>query len=323
MLTDLRGYENLGTPQYFFELLCSLNNDDETIWSKRDIEQLFYNKIIDNRSIFDGCLVLGFKISIIILDHNDRITINKKFKDYLFSQKQMCDKFVEFLFTALNKDENFHVIFSSEHISYDIIYHSTQINNSAFGFKYSNFKQLLIDFDIIQIHPSKELKKYILNSRYKKIFDKIILPEIKKRKIGLEDLKKSFDQQQIYGEEAELFVLKFEKERLENKDGIDWVAEYSIAEGYDISSYQSKESVTNDLFIEVKSFIGNPYFFWSRNEMDVSRIKGDSYFLYLVNRNKINERDYKPLMIQNPFKNVLSNNDWIKKIEKYKIEYKV
>ena len=126
----------------------------------------------------------------------------------------MRDKFVEFLFQALNQDEIFHSIFSSEHISYDIIYHSTQINNAAFGFKYSNFKQLLIDFNVIQIHPTKELSKYILNSRYKKILDKIILPEIKKRKIGIEELKKSMEQQQILGEEAEIFVLNFERKRL-------------------------------------------------------------------------------------------------------------
>ena len=261
MLTDLRTYDNLGTPQYFFELFSSLKNDNAVIWTRRDVEQLFYNKNINGRSVFDGCIVLALKISVITIDEFENISLNEKFKDFLFSEKQMCDKFIEFLFLALNEDDNFHDIFSSENISYDIIYHSTQINNSAFGFKYSNFKQLLIDFDVIQIHPSHELKKYILNSRYKKIFDKIILPEIRKRKIGIDELRKSLEQQQIHGEEAEIFVLKFENDRLENKKGIDWVAEYSIAEGYDISSFQKKESFINDCFIEVKSYVGNPYFF--------------------------------------------------------------
>ena len=66
---------------------------------------------------------------------------------------------------------------------------------------------------------------FIINSRYKKLFDKIILPEIKKRKIGIEELRKSLEQNNIYGEEAELFVLKYERDRLNNKVGIDWVAE--------------------------------------------------------------------------------------------------
>jgi hypothetical protein len=322
MLNDLRTYDNLGDPNYFFKLFSSLKNDEAGIWTVRDAEQLFYNKNINGRAIFDGCLVLALKISIIELDEYEKISINRKFKDYLLTENQMCEQFVEFLFQALQQDEIFHSIFSSEHISYDIIYHTIQINNSAFGFKYSNFKQLLIDFDVIKIHPTKELRKYIINSRYKKIFDKIILPEINKRKIGINELKKSIEQQQIHGEEAEIFVFNYEKERLANKIGIDWVAEYSIAEGYDISSFQKVESEYNDCFIEVKSYSGTPYFFWSQNEVDISRIKGDNYFLYLVDRNQMNKDGYKPIIIKNPFKEVLQNDSWIKQIEKYKIQLK-
>lgn len=319
MLNDLRIYDNLGDPVFFYELFNSLKKDETGGWSIRDAEQLFYNKNINGRTVFDGCLVLALKISIIVIDDSERLTINEKFKDFLFSEKQMSDKFVEFLFQALNQDEVFYSIFSSEHISYDIIYHTPQINNSAFGFKFSNFKQLLIDFDVIQIHPTKELSKYILNARFKKVFEKIVLPEIKKRKIGIDELTKSLQQQQIHGEEAEKFVLNFEKQRLMNKNGIDWVAEYSIAEGYDISSFQRIESENNDCFIEVKSYAGSPYFFWSRNEVDISRIKGDHYFLYLVDRVEMKKENYKPLIIQNPFKNVLENSKWSKQVEKYRI----
>jgi hypothetical protein len=319
MLNDLRTYDNLGDPLYFFELLKSLSGSEAIVWTIRDTEQLFYNKNINGRTVFDGCLALALKISVISIDDSGRITINERFKNSLFSEKQMCDKFVELLFQALNQDEVFYSIFSSEHISYDIVYHTPQINNSAFGFRFSNFKQLLIDFDVIQIHPTKELSKYILNLRYKKVFEKIILPEIRKRKIGIEDLKRSMEQQQIHGEEAEIFVLNFERKRLEEKDGIDWVAEYSIAEGYDIASYQKMDSESNDCFIEVKSYAGSPYFFWSRNEIDISRIKGDHYFLYLVDRNQMKNEGYEPLIIQNPFKNVLENIGWSKQIEKYRI----
>jgi hypothetical protein len=319
MLNDLRKYDNLGDPIYFYELLNSLKKGEAGSWVVRDAQQLFYNKNINGKTVFDGCLDLALKISIISIDDSERISINEKFKDFLFSEKQMCDKFVEFLFQALNQDEVFYSIFCSEYISYDIIYHTPQINNSAFGFRFSNFKQLLIDFDVIQIHPTKELSKYILNARYKKVFEKIVLPEIKKRKIGIDELKKSIEQQQIHGEEAELFVLNFEKERLENKEGIDWVAEYSIAEGYDIASFQNKKSDINDCFIEVKSYAGNPYFFWSRNEIDISRIKGDNYFLYLVDRSQMNNFGYRPLIIQNPFKAILEDEKWSKQVEKYKI----
>lgn len=321
MLNDLRKYENLGDPIYFYELLSSLNNDESVKWLTRDIEQLFYNRNINSRNVFDGCLDLALRISLLTIDDSNQITLSEKIKGFLFSEKQMRDKFVELLFQALNEDEVFYSIFSSEHISYDIIYHTPQISNSAFRFKFSNFKQLLIDFDVIQIHPIKELRKYILNGRYKKVFEKIVLPEIKKRKIGIEELQKSIEQQRIHGEEAENFVLNFEKHRLRQKYGIDWVSKYSIAEGYDIASFQEIESEMNDCFIEVKSYIGTPYFFWSRNEMDISRIKGDHYFLYLVDRNQMNNEGYVPIIIQNPFINVLEKNEWSKVVEKYRIAF--
>lgn len=323
MLVDLKAYYNLGTPQYFFDLLSTLNNKTTTEWKMRDIEKLFYNKIIDGRDIFDGCVALALKIEILSIDESEIITINGRLKEHLFSKQQMCDKFVEFLFLAVKEDDNFQNIFSPVNISYDIVYHSVQISNSAFMFQYSNFKQLLLDFEVIKTHPTKELKRYILNSRYKKLFDKTILPEIRKRKIGINELKMSIEKQQLYGEEAERYVLNYETKRLENKSGIDWVAEYSIVEGYDISSFQTIESIENDCFIEVKSYVGNPYFFWTRNEMDTSSIKGECYFLYLVDRNQISDENYKPLIIRNPYKNILQNNNWTKQIEKYRFELKI
>ena len=128
------------------------------------------------------------------------------------------------------------------------------------------------------------------------------------------------EQKQIYGEEAELFILAFERTRLNNKKGIDWIAEYSVAEGYDIISFNTISSTKNDRCIEVKSYSGSPYFFWSRNEMDIARIKGDEYYLYLVDRNQINNEDYTPIVIQNPYKNVLNGTEWIKTVDKYKVE---
>jgi hypothetical protein len=323
MLKELRTYYNLGTPQYFFELFNSLKNNTATIYSKRDLEQLFYNRNINCRSIFDGCLELAFNIGILIIDETDTVRLNKTFQDFPFSKKQMCDKFVECLFLNLKDDDDFQNIFSSKNISYDIIYHSVQITYGAFGLKYASFKQLLIDFEIIKVHPITEIKKFIINSRYKKLFDKTILPEIKRRKIGIEEFQISLEQQQIYGEEAEKFVLKFEYDRLNGSKTIDWVSEYSVAEGYDIASFNDESSMVNDRFIEVKSFNGQPYFFWSRNEIDIARIKKYEYYLYLVDRDKINYSNYTPLIIQNPYLEVYNNEaHWDQRVEKIRFAIK-
>lgn len=321
MLKELSKYENLGTPSFLFELLKTISNNPDEVWYLESILSFFRNRVIDDRRIFDGCLPLLNAIGVVSINFEEKVLVEEKFILYLESEHLMIDKLTERLMIALNSDSVFHDIFCSEFISYDVIYRLIQIDNAAFPLKYSNFKQLLIDFNILQEHPTRRINKYIINSRYKKVFDKMVLPEIKKRKIGIEELQKSLEQNQIHGEEAEKFVLKFEENRLNGEKEIDWVAEYSASDGYDIASYETTDSIVHDRFIEVKSFIGEPYFFWSRNEMDIARIKRSSYFLYLVDRSKISLPGYSPIIIQDPHENVLMNSSqWEQRLEKIRFQ---
>lgn len=320
MLNELRRYRNFGTPNYFFELLSTLKGNQKAIYTRNDIGKLFYNRVIDGRSIFDGCIELAIKIKILVFENNF-LSVSTGVVDSLNSISQMRDKFIEYLFKALKEDTEFHKIFCSDYLSHDIIYKSLQINNRAFSLKYSNFKQLLIDFEAIKTHPTTELNNYIINNRYKKLFDKTVLPEIKKRKIGIEEFQQVMEQQQIYGEEAERFVLNFEFSRLNKQKEIAWVAEYIVNEGYDIASYNNESDELPNRFIEVKSYDGEvPYFFWTRNEYSVAKRKKDEYWLYLVNRSLMNNIDYTPILLQNPYE-ILINDDehWDVQIEKCKI----
>lgn len=113
--------------------------------------------------------------------------------------------------------------------------------------------------------------------------------------------------------------MEFETKRLSNKQ-IDWVAQYIVNEGYDIASYNEKDDEEYNRFIEVKSYEGNkPYFFWSRNEVNVAKRKLENYWIYLVNRKEMNNEGYEPIMKQNPIANILNNENWDEQIEKYKI----
>lgn len=321
MLKELKSYENLGTPSYFFQLLNILMENPLAEWKIKDVNQLFYNKIVDGRSVFDGCVELAIKIELIFLQR-DSLRLDYRFAGDLKSESQMKDKFVELLFRAVANDDDFHQIFSSKHLSYDVIYKSFQLGSNAFSFKFSNFRQLLIDFDVIRHHPTPEIKSFIFNPRYKKLFDKAILPEIKKRKVGVDELKRKMEEQQIYGEEAERFVLAFEKRRLSEKDFIEWVAEYVANEGYDIASYDNEKDSDHNRFIEVKSYAGRkPYFYWSRNEFSVAKRRQNNYWLYLVNRDEINSDGYIPIMIQDPYEAIFKSNRWIEQVEKYKFEW--
>ena len=319
MLVELRKYDNLGTPKFFFELFTNILTTN-SIWKNADIEKLFYNKIIDNKTVFDGCLPFANSLGLILYDKSDNIFLNRELIEALTTQEILQNKIVEIILEKLKDDINFLNIFSQNNLSFDIVYKQYQINNSAFDFKFSNFKQLLLDFEIITVHPNMKSFKFILNDKYKHLIDAKVLPEVRKKMISVEQLKKDLEVKQKNGIEGEKFVLEFEKKRLLNKAGIIWVAEYSVAEGFDILSFDKIDSIENDRYIEVKSFSTNPYFYWSKNEIDVAKNKHDNYFLYLVDREKIKQVDYQPIIIKNPIKNIFNNAEWIKEIENYRIE---
>jgi len=319
MLSDLRKYENLGTPNYFYQLskIMSQNPSD---WSLNNLHEIFSNQVIDGRMNFDGCLLFAISVELILDDNDDNFSLNPIFQDYLVSDTYLQNKLLEQIFIVLSNTLEFHEIFNSQYISYDVVYNNIQITNSAFKFKYSNFKQLLIDFNFISPHPDKHFKKYIINGKYKKLFDKHILPSIKKERFGIDELRKQIEKNNLYGEEAELFALEFEKKRLighKKIEKIEKISDYHVNAGYDIISFDSIESEILDRCIEVKSFNGKESFFWSRNEIEVSKLKENEYYLYLVDRSKIHNKDYCPKIIQNPHKNVLQQDKWNKRIEKY------
>ena len=319
MLEELSKYENLGTPAYFNELLRLLQSSEEQ-WNQKEVNGHFFNRMIDDRSLFDGCVPLLRFIK--VLEHKKgRLIINTEFVDYLQSDEYLKAKLLEWFFSEAKNDEVFYEIFSSENISYDIIRQSIQIANSSFKFKYANVRQFLLDFDFLQPHPDRHIRKFIINSSFRKIFEINVLPEIRKRKVGIEELEKQLSIKQIHGEEAEIFVMEFEERRLLPDKQPERISLYSVNAGYDIVSFNDKSSADPDRFIEVKSYTGKPRFYWSRNEVDVAKVKKDSYFLYLVDRSRLKSDGYTPIIIQNPYKNLIakSSKKWSREIDGYRI----
>jgi hypothetical protein len=322
MLKELSRYENLGTPKYFWELAHLLHGESKS-WNIDNIGQHFFNRSIEGKSVFDGCLPFAESTKLITISGTGIVTLSPIFETYILNEKYLRNKIVQTLFEALKDDDMFHEIFCSETLSYDIIHRSVQISNSAFLSRYANFKQLLINFGFLAPHPDIKVRKLIIAPSYKKLFDSYALPEIKKRKVGIEEFEKGLAQKQIYGDEAEDFVLDYEKKRLTGHlkiEKIEKISQYDAGAGYDVVSYDDLTSLEPNRFIEVKSYSGSPSFFWSRNEMDTARVKKDSYFLYLVDRSKVQFDGYKPLIVQNPHLNILENPaQWSKRVESYHI----
>lgn len=157
-----------------------------------------------------------------------------------------------------------------------------------------------------------------INEHYESIFTKVQKRE--RQKLSLESLKKQQELQEIQGEVAEEFVIGYEKARLFSTilaDKVKHISGIDVCAGYDIVSYEDDTSVQYDRFIEVKSFLGQPHFYWSKNEIEVATLYGDKYYLYLVDAERFAENGYAPTIIRNPSKTVIESDSWLMQATSY------
>lgn len=179
-----------------------------------------------------------------------------------------------------------------------------------FGFSVSAalFRNILIQYKAL-CECSGGLQ---ISSKYEPLFGE--LQKKTRVKKSLEKLKLQLEQQEKQGEMAELFVLEYEKKRISNailNKKIKRVSVIDVAAGYDIVSYDSDEAVGYDRFIEVKSYVGSPHFYWSSNEIETAKLYGNKYYIYLVDVSKIADEKYVPDIICNPEEEIIESEKWI------------
>jgi len=312
MLKELSHYENLGTPGFFWEMLRQIN-DSDTHWTSISLSEHFFNRILDGESVFDGCVPMAKAIGVLHTDEKEGLKIDSSFKEFLVSETFMRAKILERILISFGDDADFQLIFSSEYLSYDIVYNLIQVDQAAFGFKHSNFRKFLISFGFLSQHPDSKIKRLVVPTKYRRLFDMRLVPEVKRHKIGIGNLQANLEQKRIAGVEAEEFVVRFEKVRLSTHpkpETIQRISDYDVGAGYDVVSYEDVTSEVFTRFIEVKSCSIDHRFFWSKNEVLQARLRKNQYFLYLVDPKKIGKADYIPLIIQNPYDNVFLDKSW-------------
>jgi hypothetical protein len=144
----------------------------------------------------------------------------------------------------------------------------------------------------------------------------------RRRLISQDELLRNLEKQREQGIIAEKWAVEFEKRRVLNPDlteKIKMISDIDVRAGYDILSFNDQNSTHYDRCIEVKSYSGLIHFFWSRNESEIAYLKGDYYFLYLIDIHKINNPNYLPIIIQNPKKVLLEDSSWIVETQTYLI----
>jgi hypothetical protein len=274
-------------------------------------KNIFYN-LTRTTSLKD--VDINFIITFLCKAKYLKINNNKIIKKLRFDSNLVFEELILFYYSILtnNKQLNTALFVNSK---FTIIDDKISIEIFSVQIKFRIFFTILQNLGLL-IKTDKKgvviIKSYVLA---KKFLSRPL------KKISPEEFEKEQEQKKIYGIEAEKFVLTFEKKRLGNKE-IDWVAKYIVNEGYDIASYNEMNDLRYNRFIEVKSYDGpKPYFYWSRNEYTVAKRKKEQYWLYLINRSEMNNENYKPVMVQDPFNSILKNDDWDKQVDKYIIKF--
>lgn len=206
-------------------------------------------------------------------------------------------------------------IFDSDVFSFNSSQGKYLIKSNAFPLSHAAIRNYLLNTGALQTIDAGFLS--IPTSSEKEFEDQILK---RRTKISLEALLKQQERQRQRGLESENFVLQLEQKRLPLKsNSIKRISDFDVSAGYDIASFESSDSVTYDRFIEVKSFTKDCRFFWSSNEIDTARIKQGSYYLCIVDYNKITQPGYFPLFIQNPTTEIFDSGKWIINVASYEI----
>lgn len=309
MLTELKKYNNLGSIDEIIYLLTETLSDEPK--SINDIEKF----CLSNTSYYNiparGIVALLEFISAISYCERG-IFLNKFGHDLLESviDGTFTRKIIKTLLSKIILEEMYSDFLELESISFDFIHEAYVIKNSHISFKYAGIRNFLINSGFFKL-SSQISSLLIINESYTDFLIEVIKPA--RGKLSLEKFKEMQILKEKYGQEAEEFVLNYEKKRLSGHLQLEKISQISTIDvnaGYDIISFDSVKSEVYDRFIEVKSFSKDICFYWTKNEIEVSKNKGASYHLYLIDRDNMNQIGYKPYIIVNPYELVFKNNTW-------------
>lgn len=247
------------------------------------IEILRYIKLIDERNIIFYLTRAGEEV----LDNVNEF--NKKF----LKKMQQDGSIKLFIQKLINEEQNNNVF----------------VSNSTILYKYSGLRNFFINTGVF----------IVVNDNLFKIHKTYINYFVDESSMSLEMLEKILENEKEQGKIAEKFVLEYERKRLKDKSNkIKIISNENTLAGYDIISYKSKRDNTS-IYIEVKSYSKNRIFITS-NEIEKAKEYGELYYIYMVNMKNIENVTYEPRIVQNPYKNIILNDNYKKKIELISIE---
>lgn len=212
-------------------------------------------------------------------------------------------------------------VFKIDMFSFNIQAQRVYFKNELFPLAYSSLRNTLINQGFFEIEHHPQTSTLYVATPFEIEIQKF--SQKLRTTFTLEQLRIKIEKDSIAGEKAEAFAFEFEKKRLQEplSSKVRIISSLDVSAGYDILSFDSDESVEFDRFIEVKASKRGNDFFWSSNEYEFAKLKGNQYFLYLVDLSKINDQDYVPTMIINPASSIMDSGDWLVETETFHVRH--
>ena len=233
-------------------------------------------------------------------------------------------KLVDKLFLTLSKHRLVGEFINSRTIVIAQDSQEIRLRSSQIPLKYSSLRNLLITLGIVA-RDSLSKTMLVVHADYQgwfgdKMSEWIFANEVSNG-LRLDKLLANMKRNQESGRRAEEFVIEFERRRLVGHPKLNFVqiiSEENAKAGYDILSFANIDSIFIDRFIEVKSYAGEPVFYWTQNELEIAKLKADAYFIYLVDSQKIGIEGYSPKFIQDPANVLFPSQDWDRECQSFR-----
>lgn len=314
---------NLGNPETIRFVIQTVNSFQESI-PLPDLKKYCSENSIELVYSFDGIADLLDFIGWLVPEKDNKVTIANWISQTIeagITDQDLCMKLIQDIFQNLHTGGHLRQFIDITSLDFDYYVFRIAVFNNSIPLNMSGLKNLMINLGFFVIDQTRPYILYI-EDHYNDFFENEVLSWLKESFRSIDESGISYDEflrikelQNEAGHLAEKFVYEFERKRLEHhpqKDSIKIISRINVKAGFDIISFNSTESSEFDRFIEVKSYSGRMGFYLSKNQAQTAELRGDKYFIYLVDSN-LSENDSSKLnIVKNPYVSILLNDNWVK-----------
>ncbi len=296
----------------------------ELLTSSSIIELDYIKSKYQNRASHFVDILYFLKTLNLVSVQKNKVTLQLQYRAYLndFEEKMNKEEILKDIIidVLVKRKNNFSDLLNDFLSNFQLINEKYEFKPDNYQrLKYSGIRNLLIDLNFLIFNTAEE--KYLISNAYTNTFEKII----QSHTISMPDFITNMQDKAQLGKNAEIRVIKYEKEHLSKLPSlvnkIEHTAIKNVMAGYDVKSFERKlDKFGNPVprYIEVKAVSRHDYKFdWTKNEIEKAKLFNENYYLYLLPVIHKDDFDFKRLkVIKNPYLDVYIKGDkWLKSEE--------